>query len=72
MCCLFCVEIQQEKLSAEQVHKLFWELMIAGDEKHLENLEKVLDNISQPYKEKLNEQANEQVILDDPDPFDIF
>lgn len=68
--CILCLEYQKEILTAKQVSKLFSELLIGGDTKHLEQFEEIGYNLSQDYKSKLNKEANENISIDDPDPFD--
>ena len=49
---------------------MFSELLIAGDKEHLDLYQNVVENISNEYREKLNEEANEEYLDDIGDPFD--
>lgn len=45
---------------------------MSGDRKHLDEFEQIGDKLSQQYKEKLNEEANELFNDFYIDPFDPF
>lgn len=71
MACLFCLEITKETLTSKQLSKLFSELLQSGDKEHLKEYDKALAGISDGYKQKLNEETNEEW-PDSGDTFDPF
>lgn len=68
--CILCAEFQKEILTANQVSKLFSELLISEDTKHLDEYQKIVDNLSEGYKQQLNKEANEEFNDEFNDPFD--
>lgn len=67
--CVLCLEFQKEKLNVKQISQLFSELLIGGDQKHLESYERIADNISNEYRNELNKQANDLYTEESFDPW---
>lgn len=68
--CFFCKELQQEKLNIKQISKLGTELMLSGDETHIDEYIQIVRNLSQDYNERLQKEENDYEEPSDFDPFD--
>jgi hypothetical protein len=57
---MLCIEVSKEKVTPKQFWKLYRELFIANDDKHLKELHEAKDKTSLDYRLQLASQGTQE------------